>query len=75
MRPIIVRFLLALVAVAWCMGLLTIGSCATTTLEACTLEISRSDPARDRLVCQGHAPIQLRNVDPALRAAILGMQP
>ena len=75
MRATILRFLLALVVVAWCIGLLTIGSCATTTLEACTLEISRSDPARDRLVCQGHAPIALRNVDPALRAAILGMQP
>ena len=74
MKPIILRFLLALMAVAGFMGLLIAASCATTTLEACTLEISRSDPARDRLVCQGHAPIALRNVDPALRAAILGMQ-
>lgn len=45
--------------------------CATTTLTDCTIEISRSDPARDALKCRDHVPIALINVNPALRRYLL----
>lgn len=51
--------------------LLALTGCATTTLHDCTLEISRSDPSRDALVCRDHGRIALTGLDPALRACLL----
>lgn len=45
--------------------------CATTKLDGCTIDVSRSDPARDVLTCANHEPIQLPNLNPKLRALIL----
>lgn len=45
--------------------------CATTKLDGCTVDVSRSDPTRDVLTCSNHEPIKLPNLDPKLRALIL----
>lgn len=72
-RRLIVRGVLAAVASVIGTGLLlsALVGCATTQLHGCTIQVSRSDPARDALVCTDHDPIALRNIDPALRAKLL----
>jgi hypothetical protein len=46
-------------------------SCAVVDLEECRLQVSKSDAARDRLVCKGHDPIKVPRIDPVLRACVL----
>jgi hypothetical protein len=57
-------------AVAKIGAVLVLSGCVTH-LEACRLQVSKSDAARDRLVCEGHDPIKVPRLDPVLRACVL----
>jgi hypothetical protein len=50
---------------------LVLSACATVDLRGCVLQVSKSDASRDRLVCEGHEPIKVPRLDPALRACVL----
>jgi hypothetical protein len=60
----------AAAAVAKIGAVLVLSGCVTH-LEACRLQVSKSDAARDRLVCEGHEPIKVPRLDPVLRACVL----
>ncbi len=50
---------------------LVLSACATVDLGGCVLQVSQSDAARDRLICEGHDPIKVPRLDPRLRACVL----
>lgn len=50
---------------------LSASACSPTVLTRCTLQISRSGPDGDRLVCEDHDPIRLKHVDGKLRDLLL----
>lgn len=52
-------------------AVLALAGCSVVDLEACKLQVSRSDAARDRLVCANHEPIRVPRLDPILRACVL----
>lgn len=52
-------------------AVLALSACSVVNLEACRLQVSKSDAARDRLVCEGHEPIKVPRLDPVLRACVL----
>lgn len=52
-------------------AVLALAGCSVVDLEACKLQVSRSDAARDRLVCAHHDPIRVPRLDPVLRACVL----
>lgn len=52
-------------------AVLALAGCSVVDLEACKLQVSRSDAARDRLVCANHDPIRVPRLDPVLRACVL----
>lgn len=57
--------------VLWLLAAVLAAGCATTSLEDCTIDVSLSGPAGDRLTCRNHDPIKLKNMNPDLRALIL----
>lgn len=50
---------------------LMLAACSTTQLNDCTIQVSRSDPTLDSLICADHSPIKLKNIEPHLRAKLL----
>lgn len=52
-------------------AVLLLSACSVVNLEACKLQVSKSDAARDRLVCEDHEPIKVPRLDPVLRACVL----
>lgn len=54
---------------------LALAGCTTTQLTDCVVDVSKSDPAKDRLRCKDHEPIAIPRMDPALRQCVLGAKP
>lgn len=50
---------------------LAFGGCNVSTLSGCVVDVSKSDPTRDRLRCEGHEPIKIPRMDPKLRQCVL----
>jgi len=55
--------------------LLVVAGCNVTALRDCEIDVSKSDPSKDRIRCADHEPIKAPRMDPVLRKCVLEAKP